>query len=112
MKYALEVLQGHMACGASEGKAALVLTKWILAPEQHPLGTRRSCGWKWRGEAGQARRGVKMGSGEISFIFLSHPLWPSRGSFAPRGRDIAYSQWHINLGKSWGVVLLFVWYGD
>ena len=32
MKYALEVLQGHMVCGAREGRAALALTKWILAP--------------------------------------------------------------------------------
>lgn len=111
MKYALEVLQGHMACGAREGKAALVLTKWILAPEQHPLGTRRSCGWKRGGEAGQARPGVKMGSGEISFIFLSHPRWPSRGWFAPRGRGIAYSQWRRNLGEKLGCgfVVCVVW---
>jgi hypothetical protein len=73
MKYALEVLQGHMACGAREGKASLVLTEWILAPEQHPLGTRRSCGWKWRGETGQARQGVKTGRGKSAFIFISHP---------------------------------------
>ena len=33
MKYALEVLQGHMVCGAREGRAALALTKWILAPK-------------------------------------------------------------------------------
>lgn len=37
MKYALEVLQGHMVCGAREGRAALALTKWILAPKW-PLG--------------------------------------------------------------------------
>lgn len=71
MKYALEVLQGHMVCGAREGRAAVALTKWSLAPKWQPLGSRRDFGW---GDRAGISSGVRMDKRErlnLGFSSLS-----------------------------------------
>lgn len=105
MKYALEVLQGHMVCGAREGRAALVLTKWILAPKWHPLGSRRGCGWERGGRRGS---GMRVGNRENQSCFF-HPLQPSRKPLAPGGRGTPPNLGRRNLGKGFGAFLLFIW---
>ena len=55
-------------------QAALALTKWILAPKWHPLGSRRGCGWEGGGRAGPwGDTGLKAESVLLSFIPSSLP---------------------------------------